>query len=121
MASYLDPRPSDFEVIQAIQYHFPVGFQRAMLYIQLMTIEDTLNLLRRVGFLEAGEGFHRTPNLPKTQHNNVVRQVIHPARGDNRVETQAQVRQVRYSGLRNRHNGKWRRNGRDVGYSDRDS
>jgi hypothetical protein len=38
MASYLEPRPTDVEVIEAIRYHFPWGVQRAMLTNQLHTI-----------------------------------------------------------------------------------
>jgi hypothetical protein len=41
MASYLDPRPTDVEVIEAIRYHFPIAVQRAMLTNQLRTIEET--------------------------------------------------------------------------------
>jgi hypothetical protein len=68
MASYLDPRPTDVEVIEAIRYHFPLGVQRAMLTNQLRTIEDTLDLLKRVEVMEAGERFHKPTNQPQTQH-----------------------------------------------------
>ena len=44
-ASYLEPRPSDLEVIEAIRSHFPVVVQRAMLTNQLHIIEETLDLL----------------------------------------------------------------------------
>ncbi|PNF31608.1 hypothetical protein B7P43_G18000 [Cryptotermes secundus] len=120
MASYLDPRPSDPEIIEAVRYHFPVGVQRAMLTNQLKTIGDTLDLLRRVEVLEAGEGFHRTPNQLQTQHPNTVRQGTNPVRGDNRVQTQTPVRQIQYSRSQNRRNGNWRRNGGNEGYRDRD-
>jgi hypothetical protein len=38
MASYLEPRPTDVEVIEAIRYHFPISVQRAMLNTQLKSI-----------------------------------------------------------------------------------
>jgi hypothetical protein len=55
MASNLDPRPTDFEIIEAIRYHFPVSVQRVMLNPQLNSIEETLDLLRRVEILEKQE------------------------------------------------------------------
>jgi hypothetical protein len=64
MASYLNPRPSDIEVIEAIRYHFPVNIQRAMLSNQLRTIGDTLNQLRRVEVIETGEAFPRPHQVP---------------------------------------------------------
>ncbi|PNF26471.1 hypothetical protein B7P43_G15219 [Cryptotermes secundus] len=39
MASYLDPRPSDGELIEAIRAHYPIGVQRAMLTNQMYTID----------------------------------------------------------------------------------
>jgi hypothetical protein len=45
MASFLDPRPTDVEVIDTIRYHFPVGVQRAMLTSRLRNIEETLDHL----------------------------------------------------------------------------
>jgi hypothetical protein len=40
MASYLDPRSTDAEIIEALRYHFPVGVQRAMLSTQLRFMEN---------------------------------------------------------------------------------
>jgi hypothetical protein len=48
MASHLEPRPSDTEVIEAIHYHFPIHVQRAMLGTQLRTIVEALDLLREL-------------------------------------------------------------------------
>ncbi|PNF33609.1 hypothetical protein B7P43_G14287 [Cryptotermes secundus] len=48
MASYLDPRPSDADLIEAIKSHFPITVQRAMLTSQLCTVEETLDLLKRI-------------------------------------------------------------------------
>jgi hypothetical protein len=73
MASYLDPRPSDVEIIEALRYHYPIGVQRAMLKNQLR-IEETLDLLKRVEVMEASEGFQRPHNQSQQQHPIASRQ-----------------------------------------------
>jgi hypothetical protein len=65
MASYLEPRPTNVEIIEAIRYHFPIGVQRAMLTNQLRTIEETLDLLKRVEVMEASEGFQKPHSQPQ--------------------------------------------------------
>jgi hypothetical protein len=78
MAAYLEPRPSDAEIIEAIRYHFPIGVQRAMLTNQLRTVEGTLDLLKRVEIMEASEGVQgphpapgNKPNFPReNSHQN---------------------------------------------------
>lgn len=90
MASYLDPWPTDVEIIEAIRYHFPVGVQKAMLTNLLSTTEGTSDLLKRLEVIEAGDGFHRPPNPHQNQ--------------------QTQIRQVQYPHSRNRYNGNRRRN-----------
>jgi hypothetical protein len=32
MAAYLDPKPSDIEIIEAIRYHYPLNHQKADRY-----------------------------------------------------------------------------------------
>jgi hypothetical protein len=64
MASYLEPRPIDVEVIEVIRYNFPIGVQRAMLTNQLHTIEETLDLLKRVEVMEASECFQKPQSAP---------------------------------------------------------
>ena len=114
-ASYLEPRPSDIEVIEAIRSHFPVVVQRAMLTNQLHTIEETLDLLKRVEIVEMTENFPRT-NIQSTQNSpNVYRQGNNPPRNDPRGQTQAQVRQVNHWRSRNRSNGN---RGRNFRYQD---
>jgi hypothetical protein len=112
MASYLDPRPSHVEIIEALRFHYPIGVQRAMLTTQLKTIEDTLDLLRRVEVMEASEGFQR-PHFQNPQQQQ--QQQPHAARhnqqsgNDRRAQTQNHVRQIQYSPHRNRNNGnRWR-------------
>ncbi|PNF34392.1 hypothetical protein B7P43_G14526 [Cryptotermes secundus] len=108
MASYLDPRPSHVEIIEAIRHHYPIGAQRAMLSNQLGTIEGTLDLLRRNEVMEASEGFDRPHYQAPQQHPNVARNNQQTG-NDRRAQTQNHVRQIQYSPHRNRNNGnKWR-------------
>jgi hypothetical protein len=79
MASYLDPRPSDCEIVEAIRFHYPIGVQRAMLSGHLRTIEETLDLLKRVEVMEMNEGIQRPHNqLQHQQQPNASRQNQHP-------------------------------------------
>jgi hypothetical protein len=55
LASHLELKPSDTEVIEAIRYHFPINVQRIMLGTQLQTIGDALNLLKRVELMEGND------------------------------------------------------------------
>jgi hypothetical protein len=110
MASYLEPRPTDVEVIEAIRYHFPLGVQRAMLTNQLHTIEEALDLLKRVEVMEASEGFQRPHSQPQTHNPNTSVAGSNPARNDRRGQTQNQVRQIQYSRPRNHCNWNSRRN-----------
>jgi hypothetical protein len=40
VASYLDPRSSNIEIIETIRYHFPISVQRAMVSMQLNSIGE---------------------------------------------------------------------------------
>jgi Ni/Co efflux regulator RcnB len=68
LASYLEPRPSDIEIIEAIRQHFPITVQRAMLGNQLKTVQETLDLLKRVEIME-GSDAHRGSNPAPFQQN----------------------------------------------------
>jgi hypothetical protein len=67
MASYLEPRPTDEEVIEAIRYHFPSSAQHAMLSTQLRLLGEALDLLKRIEMLEENEGGNRPTSSPITQ------------------------------------------------------
>jgi hypothetical protein len=110
LASYLEPRPTDVEVIEAIRYHFPIGVQRAMLANQLHTIEATLDLLKRVEVMEASEGFQKPHNQPQNPNPNASRPSPQTTTNDRRFQTQNQVRQIQYSHSRNRNHWNRRRN-----------
>ncbi|PNF32979.1 hypothetical protein B7P43_G16574 [Cryptotermes secundus] len=114
MASYLDPRPSDADLIEAIKSHFPITVQRAMLTSQLHTVEETLDLLKRIEIMEASESFQRPNASPQSHHQNASRQGPNPPRNDHRGQTQPQVRQVQYQQPRSRSHGNRRRNYRNY-------
>jgi hypothetical protein len=59
MASYLDPKLSDIEIIEAIRYHYPLNTQRAMLNIQMKNICEALDLLNRIEVMESCEHYHK--------------------------------------------------------------
>ncbi|PNF32287.1 hypothetical protein B7P43_G16849 [Cryptotermes secundus] len=100
MASYLDPRPLDGELIEAIRAHYPIGVQRGMLTNQMQTIEQALDLLKRVELMEQSENYLRPPMQP---HN--------PHRSDPRGQNQAQVQ---FFPSWNRSNQNRRRNRRNY-------
>jgi hypothetical protein len=120
MASYLEPRPTDVEVIEAIRYHFPLGVQRAMLSNNLSTIEGTLDLLKRVEVMEACEGFQRPHNQPQTPQHNTTRPHPNSPRDDRRTQNQNHVRQVQYSRPRNRNWNRRNQYGREEEREPRD-
>jgi hypothetical protein len=55
LASYLDPKPTEVETIEALRFHYPFDVQRALLNIQTKTISETLEVLKRIELLEAQE------------------------------------------------------------------
>jgi hypothetical protein len=59
MASYLDPKLSDIEIIEAIRYHYPLNIQRAMLNIQMKTISEALDLLKGIEVMEKPEHYQK--------------------------------------------------------------
>jgi hypothetical protein len=102
MASYLEPRPTDVEVIEAIRYHFPWGMQRAMLSNQLHTIESTLDVLRRVEVMEASESYQKPHYQPQTSQHQSSRQPNSPRNDRMPNQNQNQVRQIQQFQPRNR-------------------
>jgi prefoldin subunit 5 len=51
-AAYLEPKPTETEVIEAIRYHFPVRIQRILVSTQLNTIGEAVEFLKRLEMLE---------------------------------------------------------------------
>jgi hypothetical protein len=102
MASYLDPKISDEDLLEALRTHYPRTTQRTMLSNQLHPIDETVKLLRRVEAMEAGEGFQKPHQMPYNPNQITHRQGAHPTVNDRRNPTQNQVRQIQYYRGRNR-------------------
>jgi hypothetical protein len=110
MASYLDARPTDVEVIEAMWYHFPLSVQRAMMSTQLNSIGETIDLLKRVEVMENHE--MNNNQSPTAAHgHNPSRPGSTQQMGD-RSRGQGQVRptQLRQNLAKNNYCGEPRRN-----------
>jgi hypothetical protein len=81
-----------------------------MLTNQLHTIEETLDLLKRVEIMEASEGYQKPYSQPQNQNHNAPRQGSNPATNDRRGHAQNEVRLVQYFRPWHRFNGNNRRN-----------
>jgi hypothetical protein len=69
MASYLDHKPSDIEIIEALRYHYRLNVQRVMLNIEIKTIGEALDLLRRIELMETRESHNKEQRV---QHMYVI-------------------------------------------------
>ena len=107
-ASYLEPRLSDIEIIEAIRFHYPIQIQRAMLSNQLTSIGDALDLLKRVEVMEASEGYQR-PHNPAPQNNPIANRQNQMGPNDRRAQPQGHVRQIQVRSPRRNNNRNWRR------------
>jgi hypothetical protein len=61
LASYLEPKLGDGELIDALRSHFPVYAQRAMLGANISTIQEAIDFLKRLEMVE-GNDINRKPN-----------------------------------------------------------
>jgi hypothetical protein len=64
MASFLDPRPAEEEIVEAVRHRFPVVVQRPMISTHPRTVEETLDLLKRVEMLGGDESYQRSNPVP---------------------------------------------------------
>jgi hypothetical protein len=112
MASYLDPRPSDVEIIEAIRFHYPMGIQKSMLSSQLRGIGEALDLLKRIEVMESSESFQSPNQQRQPQTQNLGRQNPQSSGPPRGAQNHHQVRQIHYENNRNRYNNNnnWRRN-----------
>jgi hypothetical protein len=74
MASYLEPKPTEIEIIEALRFHYPIDIQKSLLNIQTRTISETLEILKRIELLDIQE--HQDHALTRN---------IHPIRGERNV------------------------------------
>jgi hypothetical protein len=71
VASYLDPKPTDAEVVEAIRYHFSLSVQREMLNMQLNSIGEAVDLLQRLKIMQTHEMYDNNQSLNVAlEHNN---------------------------------------------------
>jgi hypothetical protein len=98
MASYLDPKPSDTEIIEAIRYHYPLHVQRAMLNIQIRTMSDALDQLKRTELMKTQEQYNKGQNQNVAQIRN-YRLFEQTRNMVDRNQGQAQIRIQRQSNL----------------------
>jgi uncharacterized membrane protein YgcG len=109
MAAYLEPRPSEVDLIEAVRAHYLLSVHRAMLTNQLQTIEQALDLLRRVELMEQADPYQKS-HQPTHNPNHQNRSGNYPNRKDQQGHNPAQVRQIQFSLSRNRSHGYRRRN-----------
>ncbi|KDR23990.1 hypothetical protein L798_07929 [Zootermopsis nevadensis] len=56
LASYLEPKMPDVELIDAVKFHFPIYVQNSFAAAQLTCIQDTLDLQKHLEGIEMCEG-----------------------------------------------------------------
>jgi hypothetical protein len=107
-ASYLEPKLSDIEIIEAVRFHYPINVQRAMLSNQLISIGDALDLLKRIEVMETSESF-KQPHYQAPQTNQNAKRQNQGSPQDHRAQTQNVVRQVQARSPRRNNNRNFRR------------
>jgi hypothetical protein len=96
LASYLQPRISDSEFVEAIRFHFPVGIQKVMLSTQVRSINETLQLLKRLEALE-NQDYYGKPNAQYSTPQHRRRTNYQPQnQGVGRTHDQHAARRIRY-------------------------
>jgi hypothetical protein len=73
-ASYLEPKLNPNEIVEILRNHYPIHIQRVMLSSQLHSIEDALDLLKRVKVMEQNESSQRTHQQAPYHNPNPPRQ-----------------------------------------------
>ncbi|PNF28364.1 hypothetical protein B7P43_G17306 [Cryptotermes secundus] len=111
-ATYLEPRPTDSHIIEALRFHFPISVQKVMLSAPVHTISEALNLLKRVEVMESYEpqrsGENHNYNRQEPDKRNP------PSRGNYNSHQGPQ-------NVRNVHTSPQRRNNRYNNYHRRDN
>jgi hypothetical protein len=65
VVTYLQPKLSEVEIIEAIRFHNPLLIPIVLLTVQSKNISETLNLLKRIEVMENHESYLRTANMKK--------------------------------------------------------
>jgi predicted DNA-binding ArsR family transcriptional regulator len=93
MASYLDPKPSDIEITEAVRYHYLLNVQRAMQNIEIKTIREALDLLKRIELMETWELYNNGQSQSTTYGRNYCR-VESASNIGGRNQEHAEIRQI---------------------------
>jgi uncharacterized protein YfkK (UPF0435 family) len=96
LASYLEPKLGDGELIDAIRSHFPIYVQRAMLGANITDIQQAIDFLKRLEMME-GTDISGKPNSSPTDLNPMTNKGHpHGQRSERYRPNQQFVRQVNY-------------------------
>ncbi|PNF20254.1 hypothetical protein B7P43_G15482 [Cryptotermes secundus] len=67
LASYLRPKMSDVELINALMSHFALHIQRSFASVQVTSIQDAVNFLQRLESIEGNDSYQDSNRVPKSQ------------------------------------------------------
>jgi hypothetical protein len=72
LSTYLEPKMADRELIDALKFHFDLPVQRSFATAQLTSIQDAVDLLKRLEMVESIQDFQRSQvnQRPQTQQHN---------------------------------------------------
>jgi hypothetical protein len=72
LATYLEPKMADREQIDALKFHFDLPVQRSFATAQLTSIQDAVDLIKRLEMVESIQIFQRSQlnQRPQTQQHN---------------------------------------------------
>jgi hypothetical protein len=69
LASYLEPRMSDAEWIDALKFHFPIYVQNAFAAARLISIQDAIDLLKTLEVVESRENQRKLNSTTSAQNS----------------------------------------------------
>jgi gas vesicle protein len=92
LASYLQPKMADVELINALMSHFALHIQRSYASIQINSIQEAINFLQRLEAIEGNDSYQGSNPVPKPQTQNYQRS--QPYHGNSRPDNRNFVRQT---------------------------
>jgi hypothetical protein len=108
LASYLEPKLGDGELIDALRSHFPIYAQRAMLGANISTIQGAIDFLKRMEMVEENDTNRKPNSFPHNVNPTPNKRPQHGQPNDKYRPNQQFVRQVRYD-----HRNNYRRDNYD--------
>jgi hypothetical protein len=67
LASYLQPKMSDVELINALMSHFALHIQRSFVSVEITSIQDATNFLQRLKSIEGNDSYQESNRVHKPQ------------------------------------------------------